>query len=609
VAWPPPAGTQAIPSHRGYDYLGDLLASHGFIVVSISANGINARNNRAADRGMFARAVLMDFHLNLWNTYNTRGGDPFGNRFVGRVDLSRVGTMGHSRGGEGAVRHYLYNAQQRRPFVIRAVLPLAPTNFHRFIINGTALGVLLPYCDGDLEDLQGVHFYDDTRYNQARDPGPKHTFLALGANHNFFNTVWSPSAGLETSIDEWYQFFDNQGVLRTNLARVNDPAFGTRAGSLKLNEARQRAVGITYMAAFFRAYVKGEAAFLPLLRGDALPPPSAQGARVYSSYHAPDQAAHRRDINRLLTAANLSRNTLGGAAGALNLSPFRLAGGEPPQPRHVLNWPNPDAATPVEPHTTVSGFAPNKRGLSQLVTGWDSNRASFSNDLPGAAGNIDRFTHLQFRAGVLFTDRRNRAGEPQNFSVTLTDAGGRNSSTSAGFWSPALFFPPGDSDVVPKLFLNTVRIPVWAFPGIRLDQVRRVRIEFNGPQQGAILLTDLALADQGPRIRGKLNAPNRLNHGRVRRGQAASQRLLIRNTNQNEQLALRINPPKPAQQYSLVFNGRPVAGSVFGVLQPGERVRVDVVFRPRKRGNIPGRVVIRSSDQLKKTVRLAGQGM
>src|SRR5712691_8062356 len=33
-----------IPSYQGYDYIADVLASNGYIVVSISANGINARD-------------------------------------------------------------------------------------------------------------------------------------------------------------------------------------------------------------------------------------------------------------------------------------------------------------------------------------------------------------------------------------------------------------------------------------------------------------------------------------------------------------------------------------------------------------------------------------
>src|SRR5215207_7005326 len=133
------AGSQPIPSYKGYDYTSEILASHGYIVVSISANGINARDNQVFDLGALARAELIQKHLDIWNAFNTTGGAPFGTKFVGKVDLTRVGTMGHSRGGEGVVRHYVLNNSLGSPYGIKAVFPLAPVDFNRFVVNNAAL--------------------------------------------------------------------------------------------------------------------------------------------------------------------------------------------------------------------------------------------------------------------------------------------------------------------------------------------------------------------------------------------------------------------------------------------------------------------------------------
>ena len=77
LQWPcTQQGSQSIPSYRGYDYLSEVLASHGYIVVSVSANGINARDNQVRDLGMLARAELMQRHLDILNTFNTTGGAP-----------------------------------------------------------------------------------------------------------------------------------------------------------------------------------------------------------------------------------------------------------------------------------------------------------------------------------------------------------------------------------------------------------------------------------------------------------------------------------------------------------------------------------------------------
>ena len=41
IDWPCYEGYQPIPSHKGYRYVADILASQGYVTVSISANGIN----------------------------------------------------------------------------------------------------------------------------------------------------------------------------------------------------------------------------------------------------------------------------------------------------------------------------------------------------------------------------------------------------------------------------------------------------------------------------------------------------------------------------------------------------------------------------------------
>src|SRR6185503_11741413 len=149
LQWPCTNNRQPIPSYKGYDYVSNVLASHGYVVVSISANGVNAVDNTVFDLGAQARAELLQKHLDILKTFNTTGGAPFGNKFVGKLDLSRVGTMGHSRGGEGVVSHYALNNDLGAPYGIKAVFPLAPVDFNRFVVNNAAVDVLLPYCDGD----------------------------------------------------------------------------------------------------------------------------------------------------------------------------------------------------------------------------------------------------------------------------------------------------------------------------------------------------------------------------------------------------------------------------------------------------------------------------
>ena len=481
LQWPCTAkNSQPIPSYKGYDYVSEVLASHGYVVVSISANGVNAVDNSVFDLGALARAELIQKHLDILKTFNTTGGAPFGTKFAGKFDLTRVGTMGHSRGGEGVVRHYVLNDESGAPYGIKAVFPLAPVDFNRFVVNNAALNVLLPYCDGDVSDLQGVHFYDDARYNVPGDQAPKHYELVMGANHNFYNTIWSPSSSFPGAANDWLAFVPGGR---------SDRHCGTVSGNQKLTEAQQRGTGLAYMTAFFRAYVGGESQFIPILTGDAPPPPSAQTTNLFVSYHAPDNSELRRDVNRLLNNTNLTVNTLGAAVTQTALTPYELCGGEAPQPATCL----PGQPNARQPHTTPSVRSP-LRGLSQLKTGWNNLTGNYKNDLPAALGNVSAFQAIQFRIGVNFADGRNLEGLAQDFRVVLTDASGATASVRVSDVSPALYFPPGSVGPVPKLVLNTVRVPLGAFGGVNLTNIRSVQFTFDERVQGGVLITDVAFA-------------------------------------------------------------------------------------------------------------------
>src|SRR5262249_37469718 len=163
--------------------------SQGYVVVSIGTNGINARDNSSFDAGALARAQLMERTFGILDDLNRDGvisprpadpthpgadlftgsSSPFGTRYVGALNLQNIGIMGHSRGGEGVVRSYNLNRSLGSPYGITAVFALAPIDFTNSTINNVPFAVLLPYNDGDVSNLEGVHFFDDSRYNVPGD--------------------------------------------------------------------------------------------------------------------------------------------------------------------------------------------------------------------------------------------------------------------------------------------------------------------------------------------------------------------------------------------------------------------------------------------------------
>jgi hypothetical protein len=475
AAWPCAPGFTPIPSYRGYDYLGEVLASNGFIVVSISVDGINAFPEVADETEQ-----LIQKHLDILNMFNTVGGPPFGNKFVGKIDMNRIGTMGHSLGGQAIVDHYAFNLRQPSLYGIKAVLALAPANRFRHTINNVPFAVVMGYCDGQV-GLAGVHYYDDSLFNIAGDSAPKHNILIMGANHVFFNTVWTPGLFKATPGDDG-KFCDA------------DPLTG------RLDDAGQRAVAAVYVSAFFRVYLKGESQYLPLLTGAAAAPSSISFAKVFASYQPPDTPAFRLDVNRTQGAASLSSNNLGGSVSQAGLSPFDMCGGIG-EPDHCLSSFNPI----IEPHSSSAGNPPVP-GLSQLRIGWSDTTAFYKNDLPIGSRDVSGYEALQFRVGVRFDDAANQRDQPQDFTVELADGADQTSRVAVSAVSGALYFPPGanssqtaPSTVLPRLALNQVRIPVSAFSGVSLRDIRSITFKFDRSAGGSLLFSDITfVATPGP---------------------------------------------------------------------------------------------------------------
>ncbi len=465
LEWPCTGGRLPIKNFIGYDYSANQLASHGYIVISISANGINARDNSVTDLGAFARAQLIDRHLEYWRTLNTVGAAPFGALFVGRVDLTRVGTMGHSRGGEGIARHVSLNAAKASPFPLRVLVPIAPTNFSRFQVNNTfKVAQILSYCDGDVSDLQGVHFYDDARFLMTTS-GYQQYINVMGGNHNFYNSIWTN--------DDW-------------LFQPADPFCSVGgAMSARLTAAQQRAVGTAYLATYFRTEVGGEPGFFGYIDGSTGKPPTVSALAIHASYQGNN--TQRRDLNRLLTNADLTTNFLGGATSQTGLTPHDLCGGLAPQPLHCLA-----GSTARQPHTTPSARS-TMRGMSQLRTGWNATTATFVHQIPaGPSRDISAFDFFQFRAVVNFTDGRNPVGAPRDLVVRFTDALGAVQSLRVGMFSGALYYPPGVNGPVPKALQNVIRLPLSALTTVNKTQIREVAFLFNQQATGALLISEIS---------------------------------------------------------------------------------------------------------------------
>ncbi|GIM88406.1 hypothetical protein Ato02nite_001990 [Paractinoplanes toevensis] len=278
--WPCPAGTDPIPSYRGYLQAQELLASQGYVTVSISANGINGQDFASDDGGAQARSSLVRLHLARWADWagSGRAGAPAIVRAAPRADLSKVFLMGHSRGGEGVSRAAMdtltpppaaqdgYHGKVR--WTIRGLLLIGPTIFGHDPVPDVPSATILPGCDGDVFDLQGQMFVDETR-GVSRGKALHSALYVIGANHNFFNTEWTPGQSVAPSFDDFFSGDEPDPVC--------SPGTPTR-----LTAPQQQNVGATYIAAAARLFVAGDDRVRPLLDGSGARARSADPARVLS---------------------------------------------------------------------------------------------------------------------------------------------------------------------------------------------------------------------------------------------------------------------------------------------------------------------------------------
>lgn len=512
----------SIPSYLGYDGTARALASHGYAVVSISANAVNANDNQlAADQGAQARGRLLLDTLTMLDGA-TKGRrvayyDAWTDREVtldqalaagsaalaaradafpggvdaldtvraadlrGRFDLGHIGMMGHSRGGEGVTSAAVLNQALADPWAIESILPLAPVDFGRMTVPDVPMNVILPYCDGDVSNQQGQHLLDDSRY-AFDDDVLRSGVWVMGANHNFFNTVWTPGLFSFSVSDDW-----------GSAARRVEPVCGTdpsvAATSIRLTPAEQYDVGTAYMSAWFRLTMGGEEQFLPLFDGSGAVPSSLGGADVRSVSTAP---AGSRSTLASFESTSPAVSTVGGSSAVVCAS---LSGRTVPQPLP------PCASVPsaVAPHWTPASNGGNVPATPLTRLTWTAPGDGLAVSVPADARDASGFERLSVK---LAADESVPAGTELVLSVT--DGVGAAWSAPVSELNPSALvrLPTSDTEAaastLKKIVLQQVNVPVatLAAAGLDVSDVASVRLTGavgpDGSAAGAAYVSDLA---------------------------------------------------------------------------------------------------------------------
>jgi len=184
-------------SDPGYEYLGKLLASRGFITVSVDENFLNQKFGGEND----ARAFVLLEHLKVWKEWNSTEGHPF----VGKINMERIALVGHSRGGESVAHAAAFNKLSYYPdnanvtldydFGIRSVIAIAPCDGqykpagHPTALDNVNYLVIHGGHDADANIFFGVRQFKRVRFTDEHF-GFKSAIYIYRANHSRFNTAW-----------------------------------------------------------------------------------------------------------------------------------------------------------------------------------------------------------------------------------------------------------------------------------------------------------------------------------------------------------------------------------------------------------------------------------
>jgi hypothetical protein len=481
-------------SYLGYDYIEERMASQGYVVASMDINDITNWSNNANESGYMGRAEIMAKTFDLLRKWDHQTGPSgIGNALIGREDFSRVGVMGHSRGGEGVNLFAEYNASRPATaaaaaartdpetpgraepvpdfgprYPLRAVFSLAPVDGQggRYpVIKGTNYAVLLPYCDGDVFDLEGAPVFERSKNGLADSGQMAVQYLINGANHDYFNTDWTDDDA--------------------NLFGFGDPNCNVKQGPGRLSAADERQVGLTLIPAFLRDYVGGEHQFDPIVDGQALPPQACptryRGGRLGVNCDNVVQSSEAPPYRRLLIGPGKDELPSATPDGdPITYSGFRTASACTPD----------DSDTYV---TTGCGSTPNRSLGPQMTVEWDV-PATLSVALAGADQDLTRYGVLGFRSSENYTSPL-QPPVADHVQVTLTDTSGVTRTVDSSAYSDALDPEPGTT--ARKQVLNGVRIPLTEFAPVDLAQVKTIALGFGSGTDltGSIQFADLALGE------------------------------------------------------------------------------------------------------------------
>lgn len=274
-------------SDPGYAYLGELLASRGYIFASIDENFLNTSPYddlfilSVLQNDNSARGWLMLEHLKAWQEWSTAKDNPF----YGKVDMNNIALIGHSRGGEAVAIAAAYNELTASPdngniafdynFGIQAVISIAGTDGQykpagqSTPLNDISYLAIHGAHDMDVSSFDGASQYSRIGFTEPSDDYKASVYI-YGANHGQFNTEWGSvdSVGFGNKLYNTAQLLSQEEQLQATKVIISSFLESTLKGRdeyrsvfQSLGHAREWLPDTMYISNYWDAHTMGISSF------------------------------------------------------------------------------------------------------------------------------------------------------------------------------------------------------------------------------------------------------------------------------------------------------------------------------------------------------------
>ena len=444
-------------STPGYLYLCELLASHGVVAATIDCNFLNGGTRGEND----GRAIVHLEHVRQFVAWNNDAAHPL----YGKVDVSRIMLIGHSRGGEAVGHASLFNGLSAvQPdagaapvpldgtlglgpykFPLQAIVAIAPTDGQYVPVTGPTevVGnyfILHGSRDNDVFYFPGYQTYDRTHPIDLTTPlkapaGYKSLLWIHGANHNYFNSVWP----------------------------AETPSI------VGLTRAQQKEIAKVFIGALAQAELLGARGYLETLRDHQFAEDAGwlPGSLQLVSQHQPEQRQFVQHFEEPGTVIAVSAPTSGtvdlSKATARKLS-FDLG------PRS---------------HLFEQTFG--------LRLDWVNRLSRYVIKLDPASLNTDIYGYFCLRLGQS-TEPNNLPATKQDLTLEFEDSAGTIATVLCSRYQ-TLWYPDNAAGIgtQPKTVMQTVRIPLSDLrtDGVDTGRLRQISLVLDQTDSGTMYLDDL----------------------------------------------------------------------------------------------------------------------